>query len=159
MSTFADIKMYGRFVLGLPGFLRRRITLDEARDAVRRGLEARDDNFLKVMRRGVFGNPRSPYLPLLRAAQCEYPDIESSVRNQGLEATLEMLRAAGVYFSFEEYKGLQPVVRDGEVVVRDMLYLSSSFDHRLLDGASAARFTTALKELLETPEALMLEMI
>ena len=79
MSTFADIKMYGRFVLGLPGFLRRRITLDEARDAVRRGLEARDDNFLKVMRRGVFGNPRSPYLPLLRAAQCEYADIDSLI--------------------------------------------------------------------------------
>ena len=53
----------------------------------------------------------------------------------------------------------RPVVRDGEVVVRDMLYLSSSFDHRVLDGAVAARFTTALKELLETPEALLLEMI
>ncbi|MCB9761043.1 MAG: 2-oxo acid dehydrogenase subunit E2 [Alphaproteobacteria bacterium] len=53
----------------------------------------------------------------------------------------------------------RPVVRDGQVVVRDMLYLSSSFDHRLLDGAMAARFTTALKEILELPESLMLEMI
>ena len=56
----------------------------------------------------------------------------------------------------------RPVVRtvDGEdsVVIRDMLYLSSSFDHRILDGAVAARFTTALKALLEDPDALMLEM-
>jgi len=56
----------------------------------------------------------------------------------------------------------RPVVRtvDGEdtIVIRQMLYLSSSFDHRILDGAVAARFTTALKQLLEDPDALMLEM-
>lgn len=53
----------------------------------------------------------------------------------------------------------RPVVREGEIVVRKMLYLSSSFDHRILDGAVAARWTTALKEILETPESLMLEMV
>ncbi|MCB9744061.1 MAG: 2-oxo acid dehydrogenase subunit E2 [Alphaproteobacteria bacterium] len=54
----------------------------------------------------------------------------------------------------------RPVVMDDDsIAVRHMLYLSSSFDHRVLDGAVAARFTTALKELLETPEALLLEMI
>jgi pyruvate dehydrogenase E2 component (dihydrolipoamide acetyltransferase) len=53
----------------------------------------------------------------------------------------------------------RPVVRDGQVVVRRMLYLSSSFDHRIIDGAVAARFTTALKQRLEQPESLLLEMI
>ncbi|MCP4806004.1 MAG: 2-oxo acid dehydrogenase subunit E2 [Proteobacteria bacterium] len=53
----------------------------------------------------------------------------------------------------------RPVVRDGEIVVRKMIYLSSSFDHRILDGMVAARWTTALKGLLETPESLMLEMV
>lgn len=53
----------------------------------------------------------------------------------------------------------RPVVRDGQVVVRDMLYLSPSFDHRIIDGAVAARFVTALKDVLENPESLMLEMI
>jgi pyruvate/2-oxoglutarate dehydrogenase complex dihydrolipoamide acyltransferase (E2) component len=52
----------------------------------------------------------------------------------------------------------RPVVRGDEIVVREMLYLSSSFDHRILDGAVAARFTTALKRIMESPDALLLEM-
>jgi pyruvate/2-oxoglutarate dehydrogenase complex dihydrolipoamide acyltransferase (E2) component len=50
------------------------------------------------------------------------------------------------------------VVRDGEIVVRSMLYLSPSFDHRILDGAVAARFVARLKELLEDPAALLVEL-
>ena len=53
----------------------------------------------------------------------------------------------------------RPVVRDGEIVVRKMLYLSSSFDHRILDGAVAARWTTALKQVLEAPETLFWEQL
>jgi pyruvate/2-oxoglutarate dehydrogenase complex dihydrolipoamide acyltransferase (E2) component len=53
----------------------------------------------------------------------------------------------------------RPVVRDGQVVIRKMLYLSSSFDHRILDGAVAARWTTALKDILEQPESMLLEMV
>ena len=34
----------------------------------------------------------------------------------------------------------RPVVRDGEIVARDMAYLSLSFDHRLIDGGTATRF-------------------
>ena len=45
----------------------------------------------------------------------------------------------------------RPVVRNGEVVVRHMTHLSPSFDHRVVDGANAARFTSRLKELLENP--------
>lgn len=50
------------------------------------------------------------------------------------------------------------VVVDGQVVVRKMTYLSPSFDHRVIDGAVAARFTAALKDLIEEPEALLLEL-
>jgi len=50
------------------------------------------------------------------------------------------------------------VVRDGQVVVRKMFYLSPSFDHRVIDGAVGARFVAALKALLEAPESLLLEL-
>jgi pyruvate dehydrogenase E2 component (dihydrolipoamide acetyltransferase) len=49
------------------------------------------------------------------------------------------------------------VLADDTIAARQMLYLSLSFDHRLVDGAEAARFTGHVIELLETPEALLLE--
>jgi pyruvate dehydrogenase E2 component (dihydrolipoamide acetyltransferase) len=49
------------------------------------------------------------------------------------------------------------VLADDRIVPRDMLYLSLSFDHRLVDGAEAARFTSHLIDILETPEGLLLE--
>jgi pyruvate dehydrogenase E2 component (dihydrolipoamide acetyltransferase) len=45
----------------------------------------------------------------------------------------------------------KPVVRDGGIHVRSMLTLSLVFDHRLLDGAPAAKFLAKVKELLESP--------
>ena len=49
----------------------------------------------------------------------------------------------------------RPVVRDGQIVVRTMMNLALSFDHRVLDGAEAARFTTALIKRLESPRSLL----
>jgi pyruvate dehydrogenase E2 component (dihydrolipoamide acetyltransferase) len=49
------------------------------------------------------------------------------------------------------------VLADDSIVPRDMLYLSMSFDHRVIDGAEAAMFTSRVIEILETPEALLLE--
>ncbi len=51
----------------------------------------------------------------------------------------------------------RPVVRDGEIVVRKMLYLSMSLDHRVVDGAVAARFLNRVIELLQSPSRLLLE--
>ena len=45
----------------------------------------------------------------------------------------------------------RPVVRGGKVQVRAMMNLSSSFDHRIVDGHDAARFIQRVKELLEGP--------
>jgi pyruvate dehydrogenase E2 component (dihydrolipoamide acetyltransferase) len=50
----------------------------------------------------------------------------------------------------------EPVVRDGQVTVRLMLPLSLSYDHRVIDGADAARFTRRLAEMLENPLVMLL---
>jgi pyruvate dehydrogenase E2 component (dihydrolipoamide acetyltransferase) len=52
----------------------------------------------------------------------------------------------------------RPVVRNGEVVVRQMMYLSLSLDHRLIDGAVGAAFAYDLIALLEAPELLMVDL-
>ncbi len=51
----------------------------------------------------------------------------------------------------------RPVVVDGEVVVRPMMYLALSYDHRLIDGREAVQFLVAVKEAVEDPQRLMLE--
>jgi 2-oxoisovalerate dehydrogenase E2 component (dihydrolipoyl transacylase) len=48
----------------------------------------------------------------------------------------------------------RPVVRGGAIVPRLLMNLSSSFDHRVVDGHGAALFVQALKRLLETPALL-----
>lgn len=50
----------------------------------------------------------------------------------------------------------KPVVIDDEIVIRSMLPLSMSFDHRIIDGADAGRFMATLKNLLSTPQLLLL---
>jgi len=52
----------------------------------------------------------------------------------------------------------RPVAIDGEVVVRPMMYLALSYDHRLIDGQSAVSFLVKMKELLEDPASLFLEL-
>jgi pyruvate dehydrogenase E2 component (dihydrolipoamide acetyltransferase) len=52
----------------------------------------------------------------------------------------------------------RPMVIDGQILARKMMYLSPSFDHRVIDGAVAARFVSALKEILENPASLLLEL-
>ncbi|WP_249226946.1 dihydrolipoamide acetyltransferase family protein [Alicyclobacillus mengziensis] len=52
----------------------------------------------------------------------------------------------------------KPVAIDEQVVIRDVLTLSLSFDHRVIDGATAVRFLNHMKRLIEDPERLMLEL-
>jgi pyruvate dehydrogenase E2 component (dihydrolipoamide acetyltransferase) len=51
----------------------------------------------------------------------------------------------------------RPVVRDGQIVIRKMMNLSVTFDHRILDGMTAARFVLDVVKLLEHPAVLALE--
>jgi 2-oxoglutarate dehydrogenase E2 component (dihydrolipoamide succinyltransferase) len=51
----------------------------------------------------------------------------------------------------------RPVVVDGEIVVRPMMYLALSYDHRIVDGREAVQFLVRIKELLEDPENLLID--
>ncbi|RIK18343.1 MAG: dihydrolipoyllysine-residue succinyltransferase [Anaerolineae bacterium] len=51
----------------------------------------------------------------------------------------------------------RPVVRDGQIVIRSMMYVALSYDHRIVDGREAVQFLVRVKELVEDPEALLLE--
>ena len=53
---------------------------------------------------------------------------------------------------------LRAVVRDGEVVPRQMMNISLSFDHRIIDGHEGAAFAQEIKSYLENPGLMMLEM-
>ena len=52
----------------------------------------------------------------------------------------------------------RPVVIDGEIVVRPMMYLAMSYDHRMIDGKEAVSFLVSIKEQLENPEKLLLNL-
>ena len=52
----------------------------------------------------------------------------------------------------------RPVVVDGQVAVRPMMYLALSYDHRIVDGKEAVTFLVRVKESLEAPERLVLDL-
>lgn len=106
-------RMYGRFLRQLPGFLRQSIDLREAEATLRRRVAEREESFLRLARRGIFDHRESPYRALLQNAGCEYGDLETLVRSDGLDEALRKLRAAGVWVTFEQFKGRQPLERDG----------------------------------------------
>ena len=51
----------------------------------------------------------------------------------------------------------RPVVKDGEIVIRPMMYLALSYDHRIIDGKEAVQFLVSIKEALEDPARLLLK--
>lgn len=51
----------------------------------------------------------------------------------------------------------RPIAVNGTVVIRPMMYLALSYDHRIVDGSEAVRFLVAVKEFIEDPEKLLLE--
>jgi 2-oxoglutarate dehydrogenase E2 component (dihydrolipoamide succinyltransferase) len=52
----------------------------------------------------------------------------------------------------------RPVVRGGQIVVRPMMYLALSYDHRLVDGKDAVTFLVRVKEAIEDPQRLVLDL-
>ena len=119
---------YGRFAIGLRTFLRAPILLSSVPDIIRRGMARREDAFLEKVERAIFGNRRSPYLTLLRNAGCELGDVRTLVRQDGVEAALERLRDAGVYVSFEEFKGRAPARRGSQTFV----FADGDFDNPVI---------------------------
>ncbi len=51
----------------------------------------------------------------------------------------------------------RPIAENGQVVIRPMMYVALSYDHRLIDGSDSVRFLVTIKELIEDPARLLLE--
>ncbi len=124
-------------------------------------------------------------VPVIRDAdRLSFAAIERQVRDFGTKAkdnsfTLEELRGGtftitngGVFGSMLSTPILnppqvgilglhniqdRPVVRDGQIVIRPMMYVALSYDHRIVDGREAVQFLVRVKQLVEEPEALLLE--
>lgn len=150
MALRAEASAYARFLLGLPRFLREKLSLEEARGIVLARLRSRNQNFLALAESSIYGNPKSPYREMLRLAGCEFGDLKGSVDRDGLERTLANLRASGVYVTFEEFKGLAPIVRDGREIPAE----SEHFDnphltqyHAIATGGSTGRSRRVLMDL------------
>ena len=127
---------------------------------------------------------RGLVVPILRDAdQMSYADIEKSIRDLGLRARdgkLGIDELTGGTFSITNggifgsmlstpilnppqsaILGMhsiqqRPVVVDGEIVVRPMMYLALSYDHRIIDGKEAVQFLVTIKNVLEDPARLLL---
>lgn len=52
----------------------------------------------------------------------------------------------------------RPVVRDGQIVIRPMMYLALSYDHRMVDGREAVTFLVAVKNAIEDPTRLLIDL-
>lgn len=113
-TWWRDAGVLARLARDLPPFLRQPLSLEEARAVTRRRLAAREDRFLRMVRSSICGHPCSPYARLLRAAGCEYGDVERLVVAHGLDGALAHLAASGVYVTFDEFKGRRPAVRGSQ---------------------------------------------
>jgi hypothetical protein len=129
------LEAFRRFLCGLPGYLREPVSYEAARATILRRLEKRNENFLKMVKRCVYQNPRSPYLPLLRDAQCEYSDMESSLARNELENLLARLLESGVRIPLEVYKGRKPLEHDGT----RLFFREEDFDNPILSRGWESR--------------------
>ncbi len=131
------------------------------------------------------GTPRGLVVPVLRDAdRLSMAEIESGIKDFGERAqngrlTLEEITGGtftitngGVFGSLLSTPILnppqaailgmhkiqeRPVAEKGQVVIRPVMYLALSYDHRLIDGREAVQFLVMIKELLEDPARLLLE--
>jgi len=131
------------------------------------------------------GTPRGLVVPVLRDTdRLTMAEIESRIRDFGERAqngrlTLEEITGGtftitngGVFGSLLSTPILnppqaailgmhkiqeRPVAEKGQVVIRPIMYLALSYDHRLIDGREAVQFLVMIKELLEDPARLLLE--
>jgi hypothetical protein len=107
----SDIRGMVRLIKAVPGFFRERVTLERAKEQIKRELDRREERFLDNVRSQIFERPQSPYLQLLRLAGCEFSDLRAQVKRCGIEDTLTQLAREGVYLSSDELKGKKQVIR------------------------------------------------
>jgi 2-oxoglutarate dehydrogenase E2 component (dihydrolipoamide succinyltransferase) len=130
------------------------------------------------------GTEKGLVVPVLRNAEkMGFADIEKAIKNAALKArdgklTIDDMQGGtftitngGVYGSLMSTPiinppqsgilGLhaikeRPMAVNGQVVIRPMMYVALSYDHRIVDGAEAVGFLVRIKELIEAPEKLLL---
>jgi hypothetical protein len=95
-ASLQEVTAGASFFLGVPAFVRSRVTGDAARAILDRRRRSRPDDFLALTRRSIYDNPRSPYRRLLALAGCEYGDLEALVTREGLDEALAVLFRQGV---------------------------------------------------------------
>ena len=82
------MKKYMRFVFGLREYLKNRITpqeaIEQARKILKERISQRDANFIRLLERGVFGYPKSPYLPLLEKQKISFDDLKDWIEYDGI---------------------------------------------------------------------------
>lgn len=83
---------------------------------------------LRKLEGAVFGNPRSPYLALFRNAGCTWEDAREAIHKDGVEGALARFLKAGIYVSFEEFKGRTPAVRGSQT----FFFRDTDFDNPLI---------------------------
>ena len=133
------MRKYYRFIDGLRKFARTRMqpegAIELARSVLRRRIAAREENFLCLAEKGIFGYARSPYLPLLASRHISFTDLRSWVARDGLESALRRLEEEGVYVTVDEFKGKTPLRRRGvTVILRESMFdnpwLSAGYEVR-----------------------------
>jgi hypothetical protein len=87
--------------------------LDDGRSRLDRQLAARERTFASILRRGVFENPASPYLKLFDWAGVTLDQVVETLEDEGLEGVLDWLYEAGIYLTWDEFKGRRSVRRPG----------------------------------------------
>ena len=139
--------------------------------AVHVGIATQGDNGLMVpvLRHAEAGNLWANAAEIARVANAARTNKASREELSGSTITLTSLGALGGIVSTPVVNTPEvaivgvnrmverPVVIDGQIVVRKMMNLSSSFDHRVVDGKDAALFIQAVRSLLEQPACLFVE--
>jgi hypothetical protein len=111
--VFATLRMLGRYAGGIHGFLKHTLTAADCRRIVEHQKARRQETFLAMLERGVYGHRRSPFRALLEHAGVRFDDAAGLVRRVGLEGALEGWYDRGVYVTIDEFKGRKPIVRGG----------------------------------------------
>jgi hypothetical protein len=119
ISFSRDLRMGIRMAKKLPFLFRRPITFEGAKAALKDRLSHRENTFLLIARQGIYEHSESPYRSLLKAAGCEYGDLEKLVKKDGIEGALRVLFRSGVYLTVDEFKGRQPAVRGSQTIQSD----------------------------------------
>src|SRR5262245_40812613 len=112
--SLSEAGMVLRLARDFRSFVATPLTGAQAADAARRELRTRDERFLDLLDESIFKHPRSPYRWLMNTAGCEPGDARALVNAEGLQGALQRLSKAGVYVTFDEFKGRVDIARGSQ---------------------------------------------